>query len=70
MCQLDFLAKSLRHHDSELHCTLYTHFSYLNQHIIACVQLGISSWRGGTQEVPISDQVQGEARDNKIIYWK
>lgn len=62
MCQLDFLAKCLRHHDSELNYTLCTHFSYLNQHIIACVQLGISSWRQETQEVPTSDQVQVRVR--------
>lgn len=70
MCQLDFLTKPLRRHDSELNYTLCTHFSYPNQHIIACVQLGISSWRGGTQDDPISDQIQTEARDNKFIYCK
>lgn len=70
MCQLDFLTKPLRHHDSELNYTLCIHFSYVNQYIIACVQLGISSQREKTQEASISDQVQGEARGNKFIYCK
>lgn len=77
----DFLAKSLGHHDSELNYTLCTHFSHLNQQIMACVQLGISSWKGGTQAAPIGDQIQGcsfkqnsagkgQARENKFIYCK
>lgn len=78
---IDFLAKSLGHHDSELNYTLCTRFSHLNQQIMACVQLGISSWKGGTQAAPIGDQIQGcsfegksagkgQARENKFIYCK
>jgi len=78
---MDFLAKSLGHHDSELTYMLCTRFSHLNQQIIACVRLGMFFQRGGTQATPVGDQMQrcsfkgngtgkGQARENKFIYRK